>query len=378
MKKRIVGLGMLALLMATLALGGCFLFNREPVASFSWSPILPFAATNVSFDGSSSYDEDGSIASYSWDFGDGRTSSGVTVIHAFPDDGNYSVTLTVTDDRGAVGCETKTITVFNPAPSIGALTVKDIDTPSCCHNYICDRISATLSNVVDPASVSVSPKSVVLTTIDWGDGTISSGTSAIHRYYLPGLYTVTGKAVDDDGAVATKTATIRIEGLVPPVVRLSPSPSSVSLGATILFRLEAYDPDGWCNCCSCAPPPCSPPPCHSCDTVQSATFDEKVFHQLSVGASSDNSAENSPSGISIDPNCSYGQGNGIVRYLASVENPNGDVVVYEQQQEFSVEFDIPGTWIIKGIVWDDDCDCHRSASCRHQIYVPDPCCPDPS
>jgi|AntAceMinimDraft_18_1070375.scaffolds.fasta_scaffold00628_13 PKD repeat protein len=371
MKKGRLLLGVL-LLVAVLALGGCLLFNHEPVASFNWSPSSPYAATNVAFDASSSYDEDGSISAYSWDFGDGETASGVSPTHAFGDDGIYSVTLMVTDDDGVVSCLTKKITVLNPSPKIGALMLKDVDTCSRCHNYVCDRIRATLSNVVDPASVSISPKSVVMTTIDWGDGTTSSGVSAIHRYSLPGLYTVTGKVIDDDGAVTTKAATIRIEGLVAPVVRLTPTPSTVELGTTLTFRVDAYDPDGCNNCCNqCQPSPC-PPPCHSCTTTESMAFNESEFKQLSQL-----SAENEPQGISIDPTCGCRSGNGIVRYHANVEDPNGNVTVFEGQKSFSVEFNQTGIWIIRGIVWDDDCNCSRSASFSHKIKVVFPECPDP-
>jgi PKD repeat protein len=55
-----------------------------------------------SFDGSQSADTDGTIASYNWNFGDGTTGSGATPTHGYSAAGTYSVTLTVTDNRGGV------------------------------------------------------------------------------------------------------------------------------------------------------------------------------------------------------------------------------------------------------------------------------------
>jgi PKD repeat protein len=56
---------------------------------------------DCNFDASSSFDPDGSIVSYSWDFGDGSTGSGVTTSYTYAADGTYTVTLTVTDDAGS-------------------------------------------------------------------------------------------------------------------------------------------------------------------------------------------------------------------------------------------------------------------------------------
>ncbi len=59
------------------------------------------------FDGTASVDPDGTIVTFEWDFGDGTTISGNvdeagTIFHNFAADGTYTVTLTVTDDGGAV------------------------------------------------------------------------------------------------------------------------------------------------------------------------------------------------------------------------------------------------------------------------------------
>lgn len=61
------------------------------------------------FNGSGSSDSDGDIVSYDWNFGDTYTATGVEVVHEYAQDGNYIITLIVTDDDGAMGEATKTI-----------------------------------------------------------------------------------------------------------------------------------------------------------------------------------------------------------------------------------------------------------------------------
>jgi PKD repeat protein len=67
----------------------------------------------VVFDGSGSYDPDGQIVSYEWDFGDGTSGSGVTVSHIYEVGGTFTATFTVTDDQGAKDSITLTITVLS-------------------------------------------------------------------------------------------------------------------------------------------------------------------------------------------------------------------------------------------------------------------------
>lgn len=75
--------------------------NRPPVALFNENATIVNKGEVIHFDASESYDLDGDIVSYLWDFGDGTNSTDVTVDHAYAEDGNYTVTLTVTDDDGA-------------------------------------------------------------------------------------------------------------------------------------------------------------------------------------------------------------------------------------------------------------------------------------
>jgi len=85
--------------------------NNPPVASFSFYPQDPFQEEQVTFDGSSSYDPDGEIVKWEWDFGDGATGEGEVVDHAFSTPGDYLVILTVTDNSGAQAQMSQTVTV---------------------------------------------------------------------------------------------------------------------------------------------------------------------------------------------------------------------------------------------------------------------------
>jgi len=65
----------------------------------------------ISFDGSASYDPDGFIVSYEWNFGDGKTGVGMIVEHNYTQSGVYVVTLTVRDNDGATDTDVAAVTV---------------------------------------------------------------------------------------------------------------------------------------------------------------------------------------------------------------------------------------------------------------------------
>ncbi|WP_408095472.1 PKD domain-containing protein [Peredibacter sp. HCB2-198] len=85
--------------------------NMAPVASISSSVSSGYAPLAVNFDGGASTDPDGTIASYTWNFGDGTTASGAYVTKTYNNSGNYTATLTVKDNDGATSSATKTINV---------------------------------------------------------------------------------------------------------------------------------------------------------------------------------------------------------------------------------------------------------------------------
>lgn len=103
----------------------CTVQPAAPVASFTYS----VSGTAVDFNGSGSYDPDGSIVSYAWAFGDGTTGSGVTVNHVYPYEGTFTVTLTVTDNSGQTGQSTQNVVIGGSSDPCGG--------DPCCGTYCC-------------------------------------------------------------------------------------------------------------------------------------------------------------------------------------------------------------------------------------------------
>ena len=101
--------------------------NHAPVAVVGG----PYTSADgvVTFDGSASSDSDGDALTYSWTFGDGGTSAVVKPSHTYVQDGNYGVSLTVTDAKGAHSDPSNTIAqISRPAPAIVFMGASNIAT----------------------------------------------------------------------------------------------------------------------------------------------------------------------------------------------------------------------------------------------------------
>jgi hypothetical protein len=85
-----------------------------PVAVATALPVSGNIPLDVVFDGSASYDSDGTVASYAWNFGDGNVGTGPITAHTYNQAGSFTATLTVTDNVGAQAAATVKITVVDP------------------------------------------------------------------------------------------------------------------------------------------------------------------------------------------------------------------------------------------------------------------------
>ncbi len=111
------------------------LSNQPPVASLTVTPAEPRARQEITFDASGSYDPDGQIVEYRWDFnGDGvvdLTSSEAVVRYTYPSGGSYNVQLTLVDDVGIT-------TTYNYPLYVSAITVvatRSISTTTALPGY---------------------------------------------------------------------------------------------------------------------------------------------------------------------------------------------------------------------------------------------------
>jgi len=175
--------------------------DRIPTASFAVTSGSILTSALVSFDGSASFDPDGTIVGYAWDFGDGSTGSGAIPSHSYSIAGIYSAKLNVTDNSGSTAVSTQTITITDRPPTVTLTQSSTTTTPG---QAVIIAISA-----LDPDGT------VVNATVSWGDGTKDTitgpPTTASHTYSLAnGLpsatYTATVTVRDNSGSISSATS----------------------------------------------------------------------------------------------------------------------------------------------------------------------------
>ena len=178
--------------------------NQAPVAAFGYSPTEPLMAEPVTFNATTSYDPDGSITTYTWNYGDGTpmiTRNYPWDSHSFTTGGTYTVTLTVTDDKGLTGTCSYNIrvTYANQAP-VAAFGY------SPTYPGIGERITLNAGSSYDPDGY--------IASYQWdldGDGiTDASGQVARVRYYNPGMRLILLTVIDDAGLSSTQTQGIMV------------------------------------------------------------------------------------------------------------------------------------------------------------------------
>lgn len=173
--------------------------NQAPTASFT----ADCAGLACTFDGSGSADADGSVAGWSWDFGNGdvTTDAGSTT-YTFAKSGMHTVTLTVTDEHGATGAQALTL-----------LLMVSNQGPSAAFSVMCTGNDCTFD-----AAASTDPDGTIAGYAwDFGDGSVGTGPSARHLFVpdpdpeddVPALTEVrVSLAVTDDAGATGTTSTV--------------------------------------------------------------------------------------------------------------------------------------------------------------------------
>ncbi|MCU1524552.1 MAG: hypothetical protein JWO18_1446 [Microbacteriaceae bacterium] len=196
------------------ALGAPVPANVLPTAAFTST----IADKTVTFDGSGSSDSDGTIASYTWDFGDGSpvvTGPSATVSHTYSAAGIYSATLTVIDNAGGSNSVSHDlqITHVNTAPVA-----------------IFTEAPTNLSVTFDATGSSDSDGSIASYAWTFGDGTTGTGVTPSHTYAAAGGYTVTLTVTDNEGATTPVSHTITVAAAnLAPTASFTSSPNGLGV-----------------------------------------------------------------------------------------------------------------------------------------------------
>ena len=209
-----------------------------PVADFSANPTSGETPLSVAFTNLTT----GDVSGYSWDFGDGNSSSATNPSHVYTSAGSYTVTLIATGPGGSdTAVCNNCITVTDPppppppAPVAGfSLNPSSGDTPLTV-------------NFTNESSGDISGYSW-----DFGDGNGSSATNPSHTYTSAGTYTITLTATGPGGsdiAVCTNCVTVTDPPPPPPsapIADFSVSQSSGEAPLTVSFtNLSSGDISGY-------------------------------------------------------------------------------------------------------------------------------------
>ena len=210
----------------------------------------------ITFSGAGSFDPDGSIALYSWQFGDGGAAamSTASVTHTYTAAGTYSLSLWVKDNAGlwsttndvAVvtigGGATPTTTTTTSTPPTTTAPLGNNKPPVAKAGP--DQATQTLTTLTFNGSASSDPDGSIVTAIwTFGDGKSASGLIATHQYATAGTYTATLAVADNQSAVATDTARITVANR-PPTANAGPNVSGAPNTMIGLNGSASSDPDG--------------------------------------------------------------------------------------------------------------------------------------
>ena len=204
--------------------------NGAPVPAFVITPLPANTRQTLNFDASATLDE-GVLCltrcTYAWTFGDNTSGTGMVATHEYRATGTYSVTLTVTDQRGTSASLSQTLAVGATAPPTATFTFS----PS---------VFAANQDIFFNASGStaVTGRRIVNYGWDFGDGQTASGVTVTHRYSGNGTFKVTLTVVDDSDAQDTDTKDLTVgtsSTTGSPTAALTFLPSSPKVGQAVAF-----------------------------------------------------------------------------------------------------------------------------------------------
>jgi len=213
--------------------------NRLPVARITYTSLSVKAPGSLTFNGDTSFDPDGIIASYNWTVSNGLSATTPNATFAFTAEGSYVVSLLVADDSGGTNLTSVTVNV-TPPDNILPISVLDVNKNS---GIINDTFIFDVSNSFD------SDGSIILYELNFGDGTSTRFTTLApvsHIYKSVGVFTAKLIVTDNRNGLSIETVNsiqkITINNQ-PPVANFTFSANNSFTFDPITFTDISTDPD---------------------------------------------------------------------------------------------------------------------------------------
>jgi len=204
--------------------------QKPPLGALDGPYVGEEGGAAIAMSAAASLDPNGTIATYTWDFGDGATATGPAVAHVYAQDGVYPVRLVVTDGDGLTDTVVTTATVTNVAPAVA---------PIAGAALLVHQAYQASGSFADPGGDSWTA------TVDYGDGAgpaplaIEGRTFALaHAYGAGGVFTVTVQ-ISDGTAAATALAVVTVTAPAPPP---PPPPGPCTPSRGVGPRSTRFDP----------------------------------------------------------------------------------------------------------------------------------------
>ena len=181
--------------------------NKPPIAIVEISNYTIMLGDKITFDASDSYDIDGDVEFYYWNFEDGYTSNQASYEHEYKNSGIYNVSLLITDDLQDITATYYTIIVINKLPIVSF------------------EISPESGNTLETfqfSDTSYDDDGEIESWVwNFGDGEEAYGPNVEHQFSLPGIYGVNLTATDDQGGINSAVISIEVSNAPPtPEIRI--------------------------------------------------------------------------------------------------------------------------------------------------------------
>ena len=206
----------------------------RPTAVFTFDPEQPKVGQVVTFDASESFDEDGRVDFFEWDFNDDgiADATGMTINHIFDVGGAIPVTLMVIDNDGVTDFHTVAVPVEINTPPEAAFTYAPLN--------------PTTSDTLTFYDQSLDfDGTIAAWRWEFGNGATSAVQTPTYRYDEAGTYEVTLTVTDDEGATGNATQEIIVGASVnvAPVANFTFAPALPQINQDIQFTDQSTDAD---------------------------------------------------------------------------------------------------------------------------------------